>query len=319
MAIPESMFTRESLEKLRSPEKLDALLKVTSPVGWMGLVAMAVILCSVLVWAFFGSFTEKVSGKGMLLDAGGVSIVSSPSSGVIDNIYISKGDYVDVGELVAVILQGDRESDTSMARFDVNLSTSDKDVMTRVSQFDAKRNQQAISGEIYSGFRGWVDEVPVEEGMMVSAGSPLLRIRRSEGSDELRGVFYVPVDKGKRVEPGMMISLVPNGVDVTQSGSLIGVVRSVSTYPVSSDSLRSTLGNNQLADWIFQSMNSSLVEVSFELVKDEESSSGYLWTSIVGEHKPVTAGSFCTGEVIIDRTPPVKKLFYKMSQWLRSR
>lgn len=319
MAIPESMFTRESLEKLRSPEKLDAMLKVTSSVGWMGLIAMAVLLSSVVLWAFFGSFTEKVSGKGMLLDAGGVSIVSAPSGGVIDKIYLSKGDYVEAGELVAVLHQGERESDANMARFDVNLSTSDRDAMTRVSQYDAKKNQQAVGEEIYSGFRGWVDEIPVEQGMMVAAGSPILRIRRNEGSPDLRGVFYVPVDKGKRVEPGMMISLAPNGVDITQTGSLVGVVRWVGAYPVSADLIQSTLGNKQLADWIFQSMNSSLVEVSFELVKDEESASGYLWTSVVGEHKPVTPGSFCTGDIIIERTPPVKKLFYKFSQWVRSR
>ena len=57
----------------------------------------------------------------------------------------------------------------------------------------------------------------------------------------------------------------------------------------------------------------------FELVKDEDSTSGYLWTSKVGVHKPITAGSFCTGSIIVERRPPIEKVFYKLSQWLRNR
>lgn len=41
------------------------------------------------------------------------------------------------------------------------------------------------------------------------------------------------------------------------------------------------------------------MEVEFDLVEDENSESGYLWTSIVGDHKPVTPGSFCTGSIVI--------------------
>ena len=110
-----------------------------------------------------------------------------------------------------------------------------------------------------------------------------------------------------------------NGVDVSMSGSLLGTVRSVSQYPVSAQSVQRHLGNEHLAQWILQSEQSAVMEVTFDLVKDESSESGYLWTSKVGEHKPITAGSFCTGSIIIERKPPIEKVFYKLSQWLRSR
>lgn len=45
------------------------------------------------------------------------------------------------------------------------------------------------------------------------------------------------------------------------------------------------------------------------LVKDPDSESGYLWTSVVGKHRPITAGSFCTA-TIIERKPPIA-VFYK--------
>ena len=89
--------------------------------------------------------------------------------------------------------------------------------------------------------------------------------------------------------------------------------------PVTMQSMQKTLGNEQLVQWILSSQQSSVMEVTFDLVKDPGSESGYLWTSSVGDHKPVTAGSFCTGSVIIERRPPIQKVFFKLSQWLRNR
>ena len=133
-------------------------------------------------------------------------------------------------------------------------------------------------------------------------------VRLTQNRPEMLGVFYVPVEMGKRVEVGMTIQLAPNGLDVSKTGSLIGVVRSVSQYPVTSENVIKTLGNATLAQWFIQNKG-ALIEIQFDLVKDEKSSSGYLWTSQVGEHKPITAGSFCTGFVIIKREAPIERVF----------
>ena len=144
-------------------------------------------------------------------------------------------------------------------------------------------------------------------------------MRVNQEREDLTGVLYIPVEKGKRVKPGQSIQLAPNGVDVSLSGSLLGVVRTVSDYPVSLQDVEHTLGNPQLAQMIMSSGNGAVMEITFDLVKDESSESGYLWTSFVGEHKEVGAGSFCTGSIIIERRPPIEKVFYKLSQWLRNR
>ncbi len=79
------------------------------------------------------------------------------------------------------------------------------------------------------------------------------------------------------------------------------------------------VGNDALAQWISQQQKSALMEVHFDLVRDESDASGYLWTSKVGDRLPVTPGSFVKGFIVIDRKPPIEKVFYKISQWLRSR
>jgi len=77
-------------------------------------------------------------------------------------------------------------------------------------------------------------------------------------------VFYVPVDKGKRVEPGMSIQLAPNGVDVSQTGSLLGVVKQVSQYPISAEGVKKGLGSDQLAQHVISKGGGAMVEVRFE-------------------------------------------------------
>ena len=255
----------------------------------------------------------------MILDSAGVVNISHTVSGKVTDVYVKTGSRVQKGDLVARMEQPEQSADTRMAQYGTELGVNDRDVQSRVYQFDAKRYQQAARENIFSDYEGIVGEVMVAEGQLISAGSPICSIRLTQDRDELQGVFYIGVEKGKRVEPGMTIQLAPNGVDITQTGSLIGVVKSVSQYPVSAEGVRKGLGNSQLAQYVLQKDGGAAVEIRFELVKDADSKSGYLWTSVVGHHKPVTAGSYCTGSVVIERQPPIEKVFYKISQWLRSR
>lgn len=197
------IFSQEALDKMRSPEQLDTVLPITTPIGWIGLLSVAVMLLAVVLWSIFGSLTVTAEGMGLIMDAG--------------------------------------------------------------------------------------------------------------------GVLYLPLEKGRQVEVGQTVHLAPNGVDVSQTGSLLGTVSSVSQHPVSLQDIRKGLESEQLARWIFQTQQGAVMEVHFDLVKDDSSASGYLWTSSAGEHTPVTAGSLCTGSIIIERHPPIEKIFCRLSQRLRNR
>ena len=319
MADGSKIFSRAALDKLRSPDRLDMLLPRTTPIGWMSLVAVGLLLISVILWSIFGSFTVRADGKGMILDSGGVTAVTHVAGGKIAHVYVRKGATISKGDLIAQLEQPQQSADTNMAQYGPQLASSMKDTADRVYQYKAKLYQQGVSRDVISDYDGIVEDVMIRKGSVISSGTPLCSVRLTKKRSDLTGVMYVPVDKGKRIEPGQTIQLVPNGVDVQESGSLIGVVRTVSNYPVPLQSIQEKVSNPELAKWLLSSGQGAVVEVTFVLVKDENNSSGYLWTSFVGEHKPVTAGSFCTGSVIIERRPPIEKVFYKISQWLRNR
>ncbi len=313
------IFSQEALDKMRSPEKLDTVLPITSPVSWMGLIAVAAMLFAVVLWSIFGSFTVKAEGMGLIMDPKGVVNVTTITGGKLDKLYVHPGDHVKKDDQIAHVDQVQENAATRMAQYGPELATSGRDAMNRVQEYDMRRGQKNASEYIYSSYDGIVDEILVEEGSTVGSGVPICTLRLSGGRKDLKGVLYVPVEKGKRIQTGMTVQLAPNGVDVSQSGSLLGTVRSVSQYPITMQAMQKRLGNDQLAQWIIQAQQSAVMEVTFDLVKDENSESGYLWTSSVGTHKPVTAGSFCKGSIIIERKPPIEKVFHKLSQWLRNR
>ena len=60
-------FRKAALEKLSTPEKLDQLIKVTSPKGWIALITIATIIGTGISWSFFGNIKTKLNVVGVLL------------------------------------------------------------------------------------------------------------------------------------------------------------------------------------------------------------------------------------------------------------
>ena len=92
------IFSKEALDKLRSPEKLDTMLPITTPITWMALVAILILLFSVVLWSIYGAFTVKADGMGMIMDSAGVMNISHVATGKISKLYVKPGAAVKKGE-----------------------------------------------------------------------------------------------------------------------------------------------------------------------------------------------------------------------------
>ena len=67
------IFRQAALERLSSPEQLDQLMQVTTPKGWLALIALAGLLVTAVVLGFVGSIPVTVTGQCILLNSGGVN------------------------------------------------------------------------------------------------------------------------------------------------------------------------------------------------------------------------------------------------------
>lgn len=67
------LFRKASLDRIASPDQLDAMLKVTSPMSWVAIAAATVLSVIVVIWAFLGSIPTTVSLSGALVCEDGSS------------------------------------------------------------------------------------------------------------------------------------------------------------------------------------------------------------------------------------------------------
>jgi HlyD family secretion protein len=110
------LFRKAALDKLASPERLDVLMRVTSPMGWLALLTVGGILVGVIVWSVFGSIPERINGQGVLLRGGANKEIRSGGSGVISSLELKEGQMVSIGQSLGAISQATNENDISIAR-----------------------------------------------------------------------------------------------------------------------------------------------------------------------------------------------------------
>jgi HlyD family secretion protein len=99
------VFRKVALERMSSPEQLDQILRVTTPKGWLALLAILALLSSAVVWGFKGQLTTKVFGEGVLIRSGGVQNIVPLGVGQVLDIRVKVGDHVSIGQVIGTVAQ----------------------------------------------------------------------------------------------------------------------------------------------------------------------------------------------------------------------
>ncbi|MFK8007121.1 MAG: NHLP bacteriocin system secretion protein [Saprospiraceae bacterium] len=108
-------FRKSALEKLTTPEKLDQLIKITSPRAWIALVTIALVITTAISWGFMGRVKTKINTTGVLL-GGEVYDIVSTSQGQLVDLSIAVGDVVKEGDVIALINQPEIEQQIEEAK-----------------------------------------------------------------------------------------------------------------------------------------------------------------------------------------------------------
>lgn len=167
--------------------------------------------------------------------------------------------------------------------------------------------QTRQGGEIKSPYTGRVVELTVQPGQLTQPGERVGAIELAEGAagwTPLVHLAYFPVASGKRVEPGMRVQVTPTTVQRERFGSMVGVVKKVSSFPISAEAAASIIGNAELVKGLLP--QGGVIEVEVELEK-AETPSGYRWTSADPEVQ-LSAGTTTKTRVVVERRRPVSYL-----------
>ncbi|MCC5632945.1 NHLP bacteriocin system secretion protein [Nostoc sphaeroides CHAB 2801] len=110
-----SLFRKESLERLSSPERLDQLMQIVSPKSWLALVALGSLVGVGIIWSIYGRIPITVDGRGVMIYPRKVVPLQSLSSGQLLVLNTKVGDIVKKGQVLATVDQVDLRKQLQLA------------------------------------------------------------------------------------------------------------------------------------------------------------------------------------------------------------
>jgi hypothetical protein len=271
MRMPEQtgLYREEALKRRLSPEPLDRLLQVTSPVSWLALGGLGLLIILAIAWSIVGAIPTRVRGQGLLIREGGVSTVYAASAGQISALDVAVGTAIAPGQAIAQVADPDSGKRASVS---------------------------SVNG-------GTVLELMVRAGDLVQPGTPLLSL--IDETQDLQALIYVPPAAGKRIQVGMPALISPVTTPGETYGSLRGTVKSVGGFPSTEKGMLRLLGNDNLVTSIIATTQGAPIEIVIALHPDPATASGYTWTSPSGPPFSIQSGTPVNAAITISEQRPI--------------
>jgi HlyD family secretion protein len=102
-----SLFRDQAVVEAAAPDRYDDALRVMRPWTWAIGAALLALALVALIWASLVDVPIKVSGRGILLQAGGVLDIVADTDGRIENLLARPGDHVEAGHPIAMVDQSE--------------------------------------------------------------------------------------------------------------------------------------------------------------------------------------------------------------------
>ena len=101
------IFRKSALDRIASLDQLDQTMTVVKPSNVLGIISVGILVIAAMLWGFFGSVPDIVKGSGVLVNIDHVVSVKYSYQGAIKNIFVSRGDKVYSGQIIARIERQD--------------------------------------------------------------------------------------------------------------------------------------------------------------------------------------------------------------------
>ena len=293
-----NLFRKTALERISSPEQLNEYVKITNPGVGSVLLACLVLLLAVGFWAVYGNIPDTVHATGIIFPQHGVAQVVPAAGGRITNMRVKVGDYVEAGQILAVIPQEDLIRRINEAR-----STPEPDeglISALMAEYESKSLVLSpVSGIVLSARR--TDET-------VSVTEVIATIVKLEKyADKQQVIAYVPTSAAQKLKEGMEVQVSPEFAPREEYGFIYGHITGVGSYPVSEEDVLAAVGNIQYAQRLFPRENS--VEVRITLAVDPDSPNGVKWSNDKGKGLPLSLGTYCRLQIVIENYKPFQLVF----------
>jgi HlyD family secretion protein len=122
-------------------------------------------------------------------------------------------------------------------------------------------------------------------------------------SSGIEPIVYINSASGKRIRPQMEAQVSPTTVRREEYGFMKAEIMTVGEYPVTPDAVKNVTGNDELVKELLAS--GTKIEVHVGLKPDDNTVSGYAWSSSGGPPFKVDGGTRVAVSVVVDRKAPI--------------
>lgn len=270
------LYRKSALDRMSNPEQLDKVLKVTSPMSWLALIGVTVIVVVTVIWSIIGTIPVTITTKGIVSAPVGSNAVYTQEAGSVVSVRVRVGDELHLGDPVLTYRNANNE------------------VVT-----------------IYSDQVGTVANLVVGNGDLLTSGNEVVRVTPTAKGSQII-VCYVPLAQAKKLERGMQVNISLDSLDSSSYGNMVARIINIDAYATSVEGISGVIGaNNNLSSTFTQ--NGAVVAVACELYPDTNTTSGYYWSNEKGAGVIVSNGSLVTAKIVTDEVAPITKLFSKLS------
>lgn len=161
--------------------------------------------------------------------------------------------------------------------------------------------------QVVTPFTGRILEVLIEEGAIVGAGEPILRLDLAGRMvKDLEAVIFVPSGLGKQIKVGMPVLIAPATVKEEEYGLMMATVTAVSDFPATLKGMQRVLKNEKLVEALSQS--DTPYQVRADLTVDPTTASHYRWSTSHGPPHQIRSGTLAAAHIAVEHRRPVELL-----------
>lgn len=293
-----NIFRKSSIDRISSPERLNEYIKITHPGVWSVLLGCLALLIAVGFWMFFGVIPDSVKAAGIVFPQDGVTTVIPEAGGRISDMRVKVGDFVEAGQIIAVIPQGDLLSQIEEQRN--GIQADEARISALLSEYDSR-------SLIVSPVSGIVLTAKSANETVSSSEAIATIVKQEKYADDKQIICYVPVVTAKKLREGMEVQVSPDFAPREEYGYMLGHITSIGTYPVSQAEVLRAVGSQQYADGLKPQENS--VEVRATLTVDPDSQDKIKWSNQKGESIALSIGTGCDMLIVVDNYKPYQLIF----------
>jgi hypothetical protein len=287
------IYRKTALDKISSPEQLDKSLKITSPLSWLVLVGLTLIVVVVVIWSIVGRIPETITTQGVLVEPNGVCSIFAKESGTVVEVSMDSGDQVSIGTPVLI--------------------------------YRTDSGQEEV---LYSDQGGNVYRVLTEKGKRILKGEEVLRISPAVSNRELVAVCYASTEDAKKIRDkvedvrgtttDVKARVEVKGIDTQKYGYLEARVFTIDSAQTTDrdngERWNEVLGaNNTLMNKLKGNEATTAIICEFYF-KDRALCTGLLWSNEKGYTRTISSGDEVIVKIVASELHPYEKLFQKLSE-----